>query len=124
MSPTTEEKTAILDEMKKRAVILAEGLNRIEGITCNVIAGDMYAFPVHIPARGRNRFRGILHGPAGGDGICVVPGSGFGQAEGTAHFRTTILPPTDKILRSWNGSARSTGTTPPHASHSAISPFF
>jgi aspartate/methionine/tyrosine aminotransferase len=32
-------------------------------------------------------------------GICVVPGSGFGQAEGTAHFRTTILPPTEKIRK-------------------------
>ena len=30
-------------------------------------------------------------------GICVVPGTGFGQAPGTAHFRTTILPPTYKI---------------------------
>ncbi|KAI5632402.1 hypothetical protein NE865_14894 [Phthorimaea operculella] len=25
-------------------------------------------------------------------GICVVPGSGFGQRPGTHHFRTTILP--------------------------------
>uniref|UniRef100_A0A914VTN2 Alanine aminotransferase n=1 Tax=Plectus sambesii TaxID=2011161 RepID=A0A914VTN2_9BILA len=25
-------------------------------------------------------------------GICIVPGSGFGQKEGTYHFRTTILP--------------------------------
>jgi len=25
-------------------------------------------------------------------GICVVPGSGFGQSPGTYHFRTTILP--------------------------------
>jgi aspartate/methionine/tyrosine aminotransferase len=30
-------------------------------------------------------------------GICVVPGSGFGQAPGTCHFRTTILPPTAKM---------------------------
>jgi aspartate/methionine/tyrosine aminotransferase len=30
-------------------------------------------------------------------GICVVPGTGFGQLPGTAHFRTTILPPTEKI---------------------------
>jgi aspartate/methionine/tyrosine aminotransferase len=30
-------------------------------------------------------------------GICVVPGSGFGQAEGTWHFRTTILPPMSEI---------------------------
>jgi aspartate/methionine/tyrosine aminotransferase len=27
----------------------------------------------------------------------VVPGAGFGQVPGTAHFRTTILPPTEKI---------------------------
>ena len=26
-------------------------------------------------------------------GIVVVPGSGFGQKEGTWHFRTTFLPP-------------------------------
>lgn len=25
-------------------------------------------------------------------GVCVVPGSGFGQEPGTHHFRTTILP--------------------------------
>jgi aspartate/methionine/tyrosine aminotransferase len=30
-------------------------------------------------------------------GVVVVPGSGFGQADGTFHFRTTILPPEDKI---------------------------
>lgn len=26
-------------------------------------------------------------------GICTVPGSGFGQEEGTFHFRTTFLAP-------------------------------
>ena len=92
------ERTGILEAMKARAIILAEGLNRIEGITCNTIAGAMYAFPrVELPA-----------GTTDGEycmalleetGICVVPGSGFGQAEGTAHFRTTILPPTDKIRK-------------------------
>jgi hypothetical protein len=30
-------------------------------------------------------------------GICVVDGSGFGQAAGTWHLRTTILPPLDRI---------------------------
>ncbi|MBI4802139.1 MAG: hypothetical protein HY796_06410 [Elusimicrobia bacterium] len=30
-------------------------------------------------------------------GICVVPGSGFGQKPGTLHFRTTFLPPKDEI---------------------------
>ena len=30
-------------------------------------------------------------------GIVTVPGSGFGQEEGTFHMRTTILPPEEKI---------------------------
>ena len=30
-------------------------------------------------------------------GICVVPGSGFGQEDGTFHLRTTFLPSEDKI---------------------------
>jgi len=28
---------------------------------------------------------------------CVVPGSGFGQKEGTWHFRATFLPPEEKF---------------------------
>ena len=90
------EKKAILDSLKERAIILADGLNRIEGIRCNVIAGAMYAFPrVKLPAgRNDNEYCMALLEQTG---ICVVPGTGFGQAEGTAHFRTTILPPTAQI---------------------------
>jgi aspartate/methionine/tyrosine aminotransferase len=90
------ERKAIIDEMKKRAVILADGLNAIEGIECNLIEGAMYAFPsVDLP-------KGVTDGQycmalLEETGICVVPGSGFGQAVDTAHFRTTILPPTHKI---------------------------
>ena len=33
-------------------------------------------------------------------GVCVVPGSGFGQVDGTWHFRTTFLAPgTDWVGR-------------------------
>ena len=82
--------------MKKRALLLVEGLNQIDGITCNAIAGAMYAFPrITLPAgkSDEDYCMALLEET----GICVVPGSGFGQAEGTAHFRTTILPPTEKI---------------------------
>jgi aspartate/methionine/tyrosine aminotransferase len=92
------EKGAILDTLKQRAVLLAEGLNRIEGITCNVIAGAMYAFPSITLPPGRTDFDYAL-ALLEQTGICVVPGSGFGQAEGTAHFRTTILPPTEKLQK-------------------------
>lgn len=30
-------------------------------------------------------------------GICIVPGSGFGQRPNTYHFRTTILPQPEKL---------------------------
>jgi alanine transaminase len=90
------EKTAILEEMKKRAALLAEGLNQIDGISCNAIAGAMYAFPRLTLPTGKSDEEYCM-ALLEETGICVVPGSGFGQAEGTAHFRTTILPPTEKI---------------------------
>lgn len=31
------------------------------------------------------------------EGVCCVPGSGFGQKAGTYHFRTTFLPAEDKM---------------------------
>ena len=31
-------------------------------------------------------------------GICVVPGSGFGQKKGRVGFRTTFLPPDEKMM--------------------------
>jgi aspartate/methionine/tyrosine aminotransferase len=90
------EKTGILEEMKKRAILLAEGLNKIEGISCNAIAGAMYAFPRITLPPGKSDEDYCL-ALLEETGICVVPGSGFGQAEGTAHFRITILPPTEKL---------------------------
>jgi aspartate/methionine/tyrosine aminotransferase len=90
------ERAKVLDDLRRKAEIMARGLDAIEGISCVPVAGAMYAFPkITLPA-----------GVADGEyclalleetGICVVPGSGFGQEPGTAHFRTTILPPLDEI---------------------------
>ncbi len=91
-----EERDRILGELRARAALLAEGLNRVPGIQCNVVAGAMYAFPrIALPA-GRSDEQYCLD-LLEQTGICVVPGSGFGQIPGTAHFRTTILPPTRQI---------------------------
>jgi aspartate/methionine/tyrosine aminotransferase len=91
-----QERDAILGALRERAKLLVEGLNRIPGIQCNVVAGAMYAFPrITLPAgRTDEEYCMALLEQAG---ICVVPGTGFGQIPGTAHFRTTILPPTPKI---------------------------
>jgi len=91
-----KERDGVLGELRARAALLAEGLNRIDGIECNVVAGAMYAFPrvTLPPGRTDEEYCMALLEETG---ICVVPGTGFGQVPGTAHFRTTILPPTDRI---------------------------
>jgi aspartate/methionine/tyrosine aminotransferase len=91
-----QERDGVLGELKARAVLLAEGLNRIPGIQCNVVAGAMYAFPrITLPA-GRTDEQYCMD-LLEQTGVCVVAGTGFGQIPGTAHFRTTILPPTSRI---------------------------
>jgi aspartate/methionine/tyrosine aminotransferase len=90
------ERDGILSELKKRATILADALNEIPGVKCNPVAGAMYAFPmIELPENRSDEdyCMALLEE----EGICVVPGTGFGQIPGTAHFRATILPPTEKI---------------------------
>lgn len=92
------ERDGILSALRERAQLVAEGLNRVPGIRCNEVAGAMYAFPsIELPpGRTDEEYCMAL---LEAKGICVVAGSGFGQQPGTAHFRTTILPPTEKIAR-------------------------
>ena len=90
------EKQGVLSELKKRAMLLTEGLNKIPGISCQPIAGAMYAFPSITLPQGRTDEEYCM-ALLEAEGICLVSGSGFGQEAGTAHFRTTILPPTDQI---------------------------
>jgi aspartate/methionine/tyrosine aminotransferase len=90
------ERDCVLGELKARATVVAEGLNRIPGIECNMVAGAMYAFPTITLPPGRTDTEYCM-ALLEQTGICVVPGTGFGQVPGTAHFRTTILPPTRQI---------------------------
>ena len=86
----------MLDSLARRAARLEKGLNAIPGIQCNALTGAMYAFPrITLPpgATDAQYCLALLEET----GICVVPGSGFGQAPGTWHFRTTILPPENEI---------------------------
>lgn len=97
-----KEKTAVLQSLNERAKMVTEAYNQIEGVQCQEVQGAMYAFPrILLPQKA------IAEAEAKGEkpdffyvsqlleetGICVVPGSGFGQRDGTWHFRTTILPP-------------------------------
>jgi len=91
-----QERNCILHALRCRAKIVADGLNAIPGISCQHVAGAMYAFPRITLPPDCTDFEYCLR-LLEETGICVVPGSGFGQVPGTFHFRTTILPPTDKI---------------------------
>jgi len=96
-SKYNEEKNSILSELAKRAKILADGLNAIPGISCQPITGAMYAFPSIKLPEGRTDEEYCM-ALLEQEGVCLVPGTGFRQVAGTAHFRTTILPPTEQIL--------------------------
>jgi aspartate/methionine/tyrosine aminotransferase len=90
------ERRAIVEGLRHKAELVERGLNRVEGIRCNPVTGAMYAFPsIELPpgVSDAEYCLALLEET----GICVVPGSGFGQAPGTWHFRTTILPPLDRI---------------------------
>ncbi|EFA11840.1 Alanine aminotransferase 2-like Protein [Tribolium castaneum] len=86
--------------------MVADTFNSFEGFKCNPVQGAMYAFPQFtLPpkaiaeAKKQNKAPDVFYAfeLLENTGICIVPGSGFGQQPGTYHFRTTILPQTDKL---------------------------
>lgn len=108
------ERKAVLDSLKHKAALLGEGINKIEGMHLDMPQGAMYAFVrfalppekgVSVESMSAEKRReyearrdsdyclALLEKT----GICVVPGSGFGQQPGTLHFRTTFLPPQEEI---------------------------
>ncbi|XP_042242698.1 alanine aminotransferase 2-like isoform X2 [Homarus americanus] len=96
-----EEKKAVLSSLAERAKMVAETFNSVPGMSCNVVQGAMYAFPqIMLPekavqaAKAAGQAADVFYAfqLLENTGICIVPGSGFGQRPGTYHFRTTILP--------------------------------
>ncbi|MBU2572592.1 MAG: aminotransferase class I/II-fold pyridoxal phosphate-dependent enzyme [Elusimicrobia bacterium] len=109
-----KERDAILRDMKEKAEILGKGLNKIKGMKTGIPQGAMYAFVkfelphkkdldfCQLTAEARMKYEAARDSEyclrlLEETGICVVPGSGFGQLPGTLHFRTTFLPPKDEI---------------------------
>lgn len=99
------EKNCILDDLREKSIILGNELNKIDGISVNIPEGAMYAF-VKIQLPERMKYQSVdvaldeiyCMALLEKTGICVVPGSGFGQMPHTLHFRTTFLPPKEQIL--------------------------
>lgn len=103
----TKETSDIFNSLKRKSTRLYEALNSFEGVSCNRSEGAMYLFPKITLPEGAAREAERRKMPAAdvlycmelleATGVCVVPGSGFGQRKGTLHFRTTFLPPEDQI---------------------------
>jgi alanine transaminase len=106
-----QQRDDTLASLKRRAVKLVAAFNELEGVTCNETEGAMYTFPqVRLPPKAVEAADRAGLAPDAfycfqmldQTGIVVVPGSGFGQQEGTWHFRSTILPPeedVDEVIR-------------------------
>ncbi|EDV91658.1 alanine aminotransferase 2 [Drosophila grimshawi] len=101
-----KEKSAVLGALKERAKLVYDTLSTFEGYTVNPVQGAMYVFPkIEIPAKAVEAAKAKKMHPdvfyafelLETTGICIVPGSGFGQIPGTYHFRSTILPQTDLL---------------------------
>ncbi|KHJ47772.1 aminotransferase, class I/II [Trichuris suis] len=97
-----KEKAEVLKNLHDKASMISEALNGIKGVKCNKVQGAMYAFPrIFLPPKAIEKAKSLGQEPdffyamnlLENTGVCVIPGSGFGQKEGTFHFRTTILPP-------------------------------
>uniref|UniRef100_A0A8B9HQP0 alanine transaminase n=1 Tax=Astyanax mexicanus TaxID=7994 RepID=A0A8B9HQP0_ASTMX len=94
-----KEKAAVLGALADKAKLTEQILSAVPGIKCNPVQGAMYAFPqIFIPPRAVEEAKALGMQPdmlyclrlLEETGICVVPGSGFGQREGTYHFRYNL----------------------------------
>lgn len=101
-----QERKEGLESLRRRAHMMTDAFNACEGVTCNFTEGAMYSFPrIRLPPKAMEAAKAA--GKAAdvfyclrlleSTGISTVPGSGFGQEEGTFHVRTTILPMEDKM---------------------------
>jgi len=97
-----KEYTGIFEGLKERATALHKAFEQMEGVECGTPQGSMYLFPtLQVPpkaaeaakAEGRTPDEFYCMRLLEATGVCMVAGSGFGQKEGTLHFRTTFLAP-------------------------------
>ncbi|KAG0172783.1 hypothetical protein DFQ28_002943 [Apophysomyces sp. BC1034] len=95
------EVTEIYNSLRRRSKRLEAAFNSMTDVTCQPALGSMYLFPrIRLPAKAIEKAKELGLAPDAfyceemleATGVCVIPGSGFGQVEGTWHFRSTFLP--------------------------------
>lgn len=97
-----QEYDSIYNDLQGRANALYTAFSEMEGVESQKPEGAMYLFPrINLPPKAIEAAKKAGKNPddfyclelLDATGICIVPGSGFGQREGTLHFRTTFLAP-------------------------------
>lgn len=105
-----QQRRKVYNDLATRAKKLYESFNEMEGASCRNPMGAMYCFPkLELPekaiaeAKKQNMTPDTFYAEQLllNTGICTVPGSGFGQKEGTYHVRTTFLPPGTQWVDDW-----------------------
>jgi len=99
-----QEKQKTLTGLQEKASMIREAFTQMAGVDCFGETGAMYLFPrLNKLPEGTDDFdycMALLEET----GLCVVNGSGFGQAEGTHHVRIAFLPPKEllvEVLPKW-----------------------
>lgn len=96
------ETDSIHTALAERTQLMADRLNQLPGVTCVDSPGALYLYPqitlspeaqaaAHAQGQEPDAFYALRLLER--TGICVVPGSGFGQEKGTWHYRVTCLCP-------------------------------
>lgn len=97
-----KETDTIHAALAQRTKIMAERLNKLPGVSCVDSPGALYLYPqIRLPAKAIEAAKKAGKEPDAfyalalldETGICVVPGSGFGQKVGESHYRLTCLCP-------------------------------
>jgi alanine transaminase len=107
-----EEVARNFDALKEKALLIHEKLNSSKYFKSNEIEGAMYAFPsIVFPEKFIKEAREAKMEPdyyycmklLENTGLLTVAGSGFGQKEGTYHFRiTNLISPKEKLVETLN----------------------
>jgi alanine-synthesizing transaminase len=88
-----------LQKLKTRGEITYKRLNSIKNISCVNPEGSFYAFPkINVPIPDKEWVIKLLEET----GVLCVHGSGFGQREGTKHFRVVFLPQDDVLNQAYD----------------------
>ncbi|KAF9525308.1 alanine aminotransferase [Crepidotus variabilis] len=97
-----KETSAIHEALASRTHTMSERLNNLPGVSCVDSPGALYLFPqIKLSKAAQDAAKSAGKAPDAfyalglldETGICVVPGSGFGQKEGEWHYRLTCLCP-------------------------------